>query len=110
MIVLTLHSLGNIYITDYDNNRVRKVAVSTGIITTIAGSGGTGSYSGENGPATAATLNYPTGLTVDSTGKSTFYSVIILFIYAFSHLGNVYIADTENDRIRKVTASTPFPR
>ncbi len=78
--------LGNVYISDSFNNRIRKVTISTGIITTIAGSG-SGSYSGDNGAATAATLYYPSGVTVDS-------------------LGNIYIADESNQCIRKVTVST----
>ena len=60
--------LGNVYIADYSNHRIRKVTVSTGIITTIAGSGGTGSYSGDNGQATAAALYDPRGVTVDTSG------------------------------------------
>ncbi len=56
------------YIGDNSNHRIRKVAVSTGIITTIAGNGGTGSYSGDSGPATSATLNYPYGVSLDSLG------------------------------------------
>jgi hypothetical protein len=63
--------LGNVYIADTDNNRIRMVTVSTGIITTIAGTGGT-SYSGDNGPATSASLNSPCGVVVDSTGISLY--------------------------------------
>ena len=55
------------YITDTYNNRIRKVTISTGIITTIAGTGTT-TYSGDNGPATSATLNFPYGVAVDSAG------------------------------------------
>ncbi len=55
------------YISDRDNHRIRKVTVSTGIITTIAGTG-TGSYSGDNGPATSATLRNPTEVALDSAG------------------------------------------
>ena len=63
------------YIADTDNNRIRKVTVSTGIITTIAGTG-TNSYSGDNGPATSATLDGPLGVAVDSAGLDT----ILLFV------------------------------
>jgi hypothetical protein len=87
-ILLTYAILGNIFISDSFNHRIRRVTVSTGIITTIAGTG-TASYSGDNGPATSATLYYPGGV-------------------AFDSLGNVYIADSSNNRIRKVTASTGF--
>ena len=55
------------YISDYRNQRVRKVTASTGIITTIAGTG-TSSYSGDNGAATSAALNLPAGLAIHSTG------------------------------------------
>ena len=65
-----MHHLGNVYISDHGNSRIRKVTVSTGIITLIAGNGGTGSYSGDDGPATSASLNYPTGVALDSAGNS----------------------------------------
>ncbi len=61
------------YIADYGNHRIRKVTVSTGIISTIAGSGGTGSYSGDNGAATSAALNFPWGIDLDSAGISLTY-------------------------------------
>ena len=60
------------YIADWYNNRVRKVTVSTGIITTIAGTG-TSSYSGDNGAATSATLYYPYGLALDASGRILYY-------------------------------------
>ena len=55
------------YIADFENNRIRKVTVSTGIIATIAGTG-TASYSGDNDQATSAALNYPTGISIDASG------------------------------------------
>jgi sugar lactone lactonase YvrE len=79
---LALDGSGNIYIADYDNNRIRKVTAA-GIISTIAGDGAWG-YSGDGGAATAAELNTPSGIAVDVSG-------------------NVYIADYGNNRIRKVT-------
>ena len=84
--MISLHHLGNIYIADQWNHRIRKVTVSSGIISTIAGTS-TGSYSGDNGAATSATLYYPYGVGLDTAG-------------------NVYIADSYNHRIRKVTIST----
>ena len=77
---------GNLYIADTDNNRIRKVAVGTGIITTVAG-GGTLGFPGDGGPATSASLNSPESMTVDEAG-------------------NLYIADDANNRIRKVAAGT----
>jgi hypothetical protein len=68
---VVVDSSGNIYIGDCGNNRVRKVTISTGIITTIAGTG-TGIYSGDNGPGTSATLNCPSSVTLDSAGFSYF--------------------------------------
>lgn len=82
---LALDTDGNIYIADYANNRVRKVAVSTGIIDTIAGTGQPG-FSGDGGAATDAELHGPYGVAVDPNG-------------------NVYVADYFNCRIRKVSAS-----
>jgi uncharacterized protein (TIGR03437 family) len=73
-------SAGNLYVADQNNNRIRKV--SNGVITTVAGNGTPG-YSGDNGPATSAKLYGPKGVAVDSAG-------------------NLYIADTSNQRIRKV--------
>ncbi len=80
--------LGNVYIADTSNNRIRKVTVSTGIIITIAGNGGTGSYSGDNGPATSAALNYPVGVAVDVSGThSSLLCYSILPTY-FSYSSN----------------------
>jgi len=76
---------GNIYIADTYNNRIRMINTS-GNITTVAGNG-TGGFSGDGGPATSAELNNPFGVFVDG-------------------FGNIYIADTGNERIRKVSAST----
>jgi Gluconolactonase len=78
-------SSGNIYIADYSNNRIRKVDTS-GIITTVAGSENYG-YSGDGGPATFAALHFPNSVAVDSSG-------------------NLYIADTANNRIRKVDVTS----
>jgi len=91
---------GNLYIADYENSRVRMVTEATGIVTTVAGSGGcaTGAppfnvlvcqsgFSGDGGPARDATLNYAESVALDLDG-------------------NLYIADTINHRIRRVDAST----
>ena len=61
-----MSNIGNVYIGDQFNNRIRKV--STGIITTIAGTGSS-SYSGDNGAAISAALAYPTGLALDVSGR-----------------------------------------
>ena len=65
---VALDASGNIYIGEFYNHRVRKVTVSTGIITTIAGTG-SASYSGDNGAATSATLCYPEGVALDASGR-----------------------------------------
>ena len=70
------------YIGDTYNNRVRKVTVSTGIITSIAGTGN-GSYSGDNGQATSASLYYPVGVMLDSAGNET-YVYFRKFLLLFS--------------------------
>ena len=76
---------GNYYIADTDENLIREVSTA-GIVTTVAGTGQQG-YAGDGGPATAAILDSPQGVAVDSSG-------------------NIYIADTHNNVIREVTAST----
>jgi DNA-binding beta-propeller fold protein YncE len=81
---LNVSLLGNVYIADLNNHRIRKVTISTGIITTIAGTG-TGSYSGDNGPATSATLYRPSGVNVDSSGKpAVVHNFIIYSIFICS--------------------------
>ncbi len=105
--------LGNVYLAEYSNHRIRKVTVSTGIITTIAGSSTSGSYSGDNGPATSAELNYPAGVALDSSGiiiTATSIGFDYIINIPVSLIGNVYIADAGNGRIRKVATTTSYPR
>jgi uncharacterized protein (TIGR03437 family) len=80
---VAVDSAGNLYIADFGNNRVREV--SGGTITTVAGNGYTGFW-GDGGPAIGAALNSPEGVAVDLAG-------------------NLYIADTDNNRIREVLAA-----
>jgi sugar lactone lactonase YvrE len=70
---IALDGAENIYIADGDNNRIRRVDVSTGIITTIAGTGA-GTDSGDGGPAVSAGVARPTGITVDGVGDLYFSS------------------------------------
>ena len=63
-----MSNIGNVYIADGDNHRIRKVTVSTGVITTIAGTGNA-SYSGDGVVATSAALNYPRGVALDASGR-----------------------------------------
>jgi uncharacterized protein (TIGR03437 family) len=79
---LAVDAAGAIYLADTFNHRIRKITPN-GVVTTIAGTGVAGD-GGENIPATSAALNTPTGVAVDSNG-------------------NVYIADSQNRRIRQVT-------
>ena len=88
---VTVDGEGNFYIADTFDHRIREVSDSTGTIATIAGTGyttskGDGGYKGDGGQATAAELNFP-------------YAV------AFDLQGNMYIADSANNRIRMVCAS-----
>jgi hypothetical protein len=84
---LAVDSVGNIYVADSGNNRIRKINAATGIITTVAGNG-TAGFSGDGGAATSASLRSPGGLAVDTAG-------------------NIYVADTGNNRIRKIGFATP---
>lgn len=79
---LAVDASGNLYIADYFNMRVRKVTPS-GTITTVAGNGNKG-FSGDGGPATSASLYAPSAVAIDG-------------------LGNLFIADSDNYRVRKVT-------
>jgi uncharacterized protein (TIGR03437 family) len=79
---LAVDSSNNLYIADYNNNRIRRVS-NTGVITTVAGNGSQG-FSGDGGPAVNARLNLPQAVAVDAAG-------------------NLYIADSGNNRIRLVT-------
>ena len=88
---VTVDTGGNLYIADTFNHRIREISVSTGTIATLAGTGyatpnGDGGYNGDGIQATAAKLNFP-------------YAV------AFDLQGNMYIADSANNRMRMVCAS-----
>ena len=65
---IVIDSSGNVYFNDSGNQRVRKITVSTGIITTYAGTGST-SYNGDGGVASSAALNSPNGLCMDTSGS-----------------------------------------
>ncbi len=84
---VAVDSAGNLYLTSSYEHRVRKVDTS-GIITTVVGNGIKG-YSGDGGPATEATLSWPEGVAVDASG-------------------NLYFADSWNNRIRKVGPPSVF--
>ncbi len=77
LIILTRSlQLGNVYIGDFGNNRIRKVTVSTGIISTFAGTGTSG-YSGDGGAATSAGLSLPVGVTLDTAGNLFISSLLL---------------------------------
>ena len=81
---LALDGAGNLYIADGNNHRIRKMNAA-GVISTVAGNGAAG-YGGDGGQATAAQLDRPYGVAADGAG-------------------NLYIADQDNERIRKVNAA-----
>jgi sugar lactone lactonase YvrE len=88
---VALDGAGNLYIADTQNNAIRKITAATGIISTVAGNisgnvcGEKTDPAGDGCPAISSTLNYPQGVTIDAGG-------------------NLYIADTNNHRIRRVDA------
>ena len=69
----------NLYVADQSNHLIRKIVISTGAVTTVAGTGSSGSA---NGTGTSASFSYPHGITTDGT--------------------NLYVADSNNHRIRKI--------
>jgi sugar lactone lactonase YvrE len=83
---VAVDNTGNLFIAEAGYHRVRRVDAATGIVTTIAGTG-TAGFSGDGAPATAAALNQPTGIATDAAG-------------------NLFIADSQNRRIRKVDRAT----
>lgn len=84
---VALDVAGNLYIADSYVSTVRRVDAATQIITTVAGVIGSYAFSGDGGVATAASLSYPQGVALDAAG-------------------NLYIADTYNNRIRRIDATT----
>jgi hypothetical protein len=80
--LLAVDKYGNLFIDEYERSKIRMVN-SKGLMTTIAGNG-TAGYTGDNGPATAAEINFPAGLCLDSCD-------------------NIYIADSRTFRIRKIS-------
>ncbi|MCA1570317.1 MAG: SMP-30/gluconolactonase/LRE family protein, partial [Chloroflexi bacterium] len=83
---VSVDGAGDVFIADSNNNRVRRVDAATKVITTVAGTGTRG-FSGDGGPATAANLNNPTGLVLDAAG-------------------NLFIAERDGNRVRRVDALT----
>jgi hypothetical protein len=83
---IAIDTLTNIFVADTSNNKIRKVTIATTTVSTVVGTA-TNGYNGDGVKATNAQLNLPYGVDVDS-------------------LGNIYIADTGNNRIRFVNIST----
>ena len=83
---LAVDSTGNVYIADTRNHRIREVVAATGLITTVAGTGKAG-FSGDNGPAVSAQIDSPTALALDSAG-------------------NLFVADTRNHRVRRISLAS----
>ena len=81
---VALDAAGNLYIADFENNRIREVGPSR-VISTVAGNGAY-KFAGDGGPATTASLSNPCGVALDAAG-------------------NLYIADRGNEGIRRVNAA-----
>ncbi len=83
---LAFDTASNLYLADTGNHRIRRIDAATGLITTVAGNGTQG-YTGDNGPATSASIDSPQGIAFDSAN-------------------NLYLADTHNHRIRRIDIAT----
>lgn len=84
---IAVDAAGNLFIADSANNLIREVNAQSGVITTVAGvPGSPGGYNGDNQQATLATLNFPTGITLDLAGQ-------------------IYFSDRENSRIRRINTA-----
>ena len=83
-IALALDAAGDLFVAEYNGNRIRRIDAQSGVVTTVAGNG-TAGFAGDGGPATSASLSQPHGM-------------------AFDIFGNLYIADQSNNRIRMVDA------
>ena len=83
---VVVDAAGNVYLSDSNNNRIRRVDALTGIMTTVAGNGSLG-YAGDGGLAVLAMVSTPAGLTMDGAG-------------------NIYFADTGNQVVRRIDALT----
>jgi hypothetical protein len=95
-LAITFDALGNLYIADTVNQRVRRIDAVTGIITTVAGNGGggpDGGYSGDGGPATSAELSDPEGVALDADGN-----LFVSSVYTWRV--------TDGSRVRRVDART----
>jgi DNA-binding beta-propeller fold protein YncE len=84
----TVDGDGNFFVSDSGNHRLRRIDGRTGLISTIAGTGQRGS-AGDGGPALLASFNWPAGIAVDRNG-------------------DLYVADSGNNRIRRIDAKTKF--
>jgi sugar lactone lactonase YvrE len=84
---MAVDAVGNLYVADANNQRVREINSVTGVISTLVGTG-VGNYFGDGGPAKAASLSSPAGLALDASG-------------------NLFIADRNNNRVRIVTPAAP---
>ena len=134
---ICIDQAGALYVADGLNNKIRKINASTGAVTTLAGSGATGSA---NGTGTAATFNFPTGVCADNSGNiyvaddnkiRVISSASVVTTYAGTGVAgfaegpaasaqfnvsqsvcldgsnNVYVADKNNNKIRKICAIAP---
>ena len=84
---LDIDAHDNLFVSDTQNNRVREINATTQIITTVAGSGTTAGFGGDNGPATSATLNFPNRVSVNGAE-------------------NFFVSDTDNNRVRRVDGTS----
>ncbi len=105
---VALDSGGNLFIADTYNHRIRRVGATTGIITSVAGTGNSDAATGDNGPATAAAIPYPLGVSIDSAGNLYTASEVVAVVRKITP-GSDHLITGASDEIITTVAGGGMP-